>query len=111
MTSVVSISPATLAAFCKAYRVTLVGSMMPASNMSAYFSVAASNPIDSFSLRTRSATTDPSWPAFLRDRLPAGQDREILEHRLTAIAEARRLHRGHVQRAAQLVDDQGRQRL
>src|SRR5881396_3051432 len=64
MTSVVSISPATLDAFCKAQRTTLVGSMMPASNMSAYFSRAASKPIDSFSLRTCSTTTDPSKPAF-----------------------------------------------
>lgn len=38
MTSVVNIRPATLAAFCKAHRVTLVGSMIPASIRSTYSS-------------------------------------------------------------------------
>ena len=41
MTSVVSIKPATLAAFCKAQRDTFVGSMMPSLIMSTYSSVAA----------------------------------------------------------------------
>ena len=41
----------------------------------------------------------------------AGQDGDILEHRLAAIAEAGRLDGGHLQAAAQLVDDQRRQRL
>ena len=41
----------------------------------------------------------------------AGQDRDIFEHRLAPIAEARRLDRDARQRAANLVDDQGRQRL
>src|SRR3954471_12331064 len=45
------------------------------------------------------------------DRLAVGQNRDVLEHRLAAIAEARRLDRGGLQRAAQLVDDQRRQRL
>ena len=40
-TSVVSIRPAMLAAFCKAERVTLVGSTMPALNMSTYSPVFA----------------------------------------------------------------------
>jgi hypothetical protein len=40
--SVVSISPAMLAAFSSAQRTTLVGSMMPALNMSTYFPVFAS---------------------------------------------------------------------
>ena len=48
---------------------------------------------------------------ILGDHLAAGQDRDVLEHRLAAIAEARRLHRRHLQAAAQLVDDQRRQRL
>ena len=47
----------------------------------------------------------------LGDDLAAGEDRDVLEHRLAAVAEARRLHRGGLQRAAQLVDDQRGQRL
>ena len=43
--------------------------------------------------------------------LAAGEDRDVLEHRLAAIAEARRLDRRDLQRAAQLVDDERRQRL
>ena len=38
--------------------------------------------------------------------LAAGQDRDVLQHRLTAIAEARSLHRNRVERAADLVDDE-----
>src|ERR1700687_4349904 len=41
MTSVVSNRPATEAAFCRARRVTLVGSKMPISTISPYSSVAA----------------------------------------------------------------------
>ena len=44
MTSVVSRSPATDAAFCSANLVTFVGSMMPAFSMSSYSSVAALKP-------------------------------------------------------------------
>ena len=47
----------------------------------------------------------------LADHLAAGQDRDVLEHRLAAIAEARRLDRRDLEAAAQLVDDQRRQRL
>ena len=47
----------------------------------------------------------------LGDRAAAGQDRDVLEHRLAAIAEAGRLDRGGLQRAAQLVDDERRQRF
>src|SRR5262249_60600993 len=46
-----------------------------------------------------------------RDGLATGESRDVFEHRLAAVAEARRLHRGRVQRAAELVDDQRRQRL
>src|SRR5207302_2251854 len=46
-----------------------------------------------------------------RDRLAAGQDRDVLQHGLAAIAEARRLDGRDLQAAAQTVDDQGRQRL
>ena len=42
---------------------------------------------------------------------PLGEDRDVFEHRLAAIAEARRLDRGGLQRAAQLVDDERRQRF
>ena len=47
----------------------------------------------------------------LGDQLAAGQDRDVLEHRLAAIAEARRLDGRDLEAAAQLVDDQGGQRL
>ena len=43
--------------------------------------------------------------------LAAGQDRDVFQHRLAAIAEARSLHRRGLQRAAQLVHDQRRQRF
>src|SRR6201996_250258 len=42
-----------------------------------------------------------------RDRLAAGQDRDVLQHGLAAIAEARRLDGGDLQTATQTVDDQG----
>src|SRR5208282_1237460 len=48
---------------------------------------------------------------IFRDRLAARQDSNVLEHRLAAIAEARSLHGGDLQTAAQLVDDQSGQRL
>ena len=47
----------------------------------------------------------------LGDGLAAGQDGDVFEHRLPAIAVAGRLDRGDLQRAAQLVDDERRQRL
>ena len=65
ITSVVSINPATLAAFCNAQRDTLVGSMIPALIMSTYSSVAALYPPLRFlSLRTFSTMMEPSIPAF-----------------------------------------------
>src|SRR6266436_5056405 len=48
---------------------------------------------------------------IFRDCLPAGQDRNVLQHRLAAIAEARRLDGRDLEAAAQLVDDQGSERL
>ena len=48
---------------------------------------------------------------ILADHLTAGQDGEVLEHRLAPIAKARRLHRRDLEAAAQLVDDERRQRL
>jgi hypothetical protein len=47
----------------------------------------------------------------LGDGAAAGEDRDVLEHRLAAVAEARGLDGRGLQRAAQLVDDQRRQRL
>ena len=41
----------------------------------------------------------------------AGEGRNVGEHGLAAVAEARRLHRGDVQQAADLVDDDGGQGL
>ena len=72
----------------------------------------------SFSMRTRLAL--PSIckrdvleldAEVLGDQRARGEDRDVLEHRLAAIAEARRLDRRDLEAAAQLVDDQGRQRL
>src|SRR5579863_228305 len=48
---------------------------------------------------------------ILGDHLAAGEDRDVLEHRLAAIAEAGRLDRRDLEAAAQLVDDQRRQSL
>ncbi len=48
---------------------------------------------------------------IFRDRLAAGQDSDVLQHGLAAIAEARRLDGSNLEAAAQLVDDQGRKRF
>jgi len=48
---------------------------------------------------------------LLADDIAGGEDRDVLEHRLAAIAEARRLDRRDLEAAAQLVDDERRQRL
>src|ERR1700683_320386 len=48
---------------------------------------------------------------ILSDGLAAGEGGNVLEHGLAAIAKAGRLHGGALERAAQLIDDQGRQRL
>src|SRR6185437_14733561 len=48
---------------------------------------------------------------ILSDHRARGQDGDILEHRLTAIAKAWRLDRRNLKAATQLVDDQGRERL
>ena len=44
-------------------------------------------------------------------RRAAGQHRDVFQHRLATIAEARRFHRADLQRAAQFVHDQGRERF
>src|SRR5437763_14964582 len=48
---------------------------------------------------------------IFRNRLAAGQYRDVLQHRLAAIAEARRLDGRSLEAAAQPVDDEGRKRL
>ncbi len=44
----------------------------------------------------------------LEERRAAGQDRQVFEHRLAAIAVARGLDRTDLDDAAELVDDEGR---
>src|SRR3954454_20434958 len=48
---------------------------------------------------------------LLGDDLAAGEDRDVLEHALAAVAEARRLDGDAGERAAELVDDERRERL
>src|SRR4029077_3970104 len=40
------------------------------------------------------------------DRLATGEDRDVLQHRFAAVAEARRFHRCDLEATAQLVDDE-----
>ncbi len=65
MHSVVRSRPATLAAFCRAKRVTLAGSMTPALIRSSYYSVSALKPMAPFISLTCSTMTEPSRPALL----------------------------------------------
>ena len=46
---------------------------------------------------------------LLGDHLAARENRDVLQHRLAAVAEARRLDRGDIENTAQFVDDQRRQ--
>ena len=46
-----------------------------------------------------------------RDQLAAGGDRQVLQHRLAPVTEARRLHRGDLEGLADRVDHEGRQGL
>ena len=48
---------------------------------------------------------------LLGDDLAAGEDRDVLEHPLAAVAEAGRLDGDGLEGAAQLVDDDRRERL
>ena len=50
-------------------------------------------------------------PDLLGDDLAAGEDRHVLEHRLAALAEAGRLDRCGLERAADLVHDERREGL
>src|SRR5207245_6504068 len=44
---------------------------------------------------------------IFRDRLTAGQNRDVLQHGLAAIAEARSLDGGDLEATTQTVDDEG----
>ena len=48
---------------------------------------------------------------FFGNDLAAGQNCNVLQHRLAAVAKTGRLDRAAFQDAAQMIDDQGRQRL
>ena len=48
---------------------------------------------------------------IFRDQLAAGENGDVFQHGLAAVAEARRLDGRHLQAAAQLVDDQGGDRF
>src|SRR3990167_3240668 len=48
---------------------------------------------------------------FLGDHRARRQDRDILQHGLAAVTEARRLHRADLEDTADVVDHQGRERL
>ena len=86
--------------------------------MSAFLPAPSTMVVLSLSILTRLA-----WPRSLRVTfsslmprsslidLTAGQHRDVLQHLLAAIAEARRLDGGGVERAAQLVDDERRERF
>src|SRR5699024_1018238 len=63
--SVVRNRPAIEAAFCRAERVTLTGSLMPAASRSSYPPVTALRPNPGSRLATLSATTPASRPAFV----------------------------------------------
>src|SRR5207247_7188695 len=45
------------------------------------------------------------------DQRAAGQDGDVAEHRLAAVAKTRGFHRTNVEDAAQLIDDEKRQRF
>ncbi len=66
-----------------------------------------------FLARPRSVSlTESSWmPRSLKMACAAGQRGDVAQHRLAAIAVAGRLHRTDIQNAAELVDDQRRQRF
>ncbi|GAK50203.1 hypothetical protein U14_01430 [Candidatus Moduliflexus flocculans] len=48
---------------------------------------------------------------IIGNHLAVGQNGNVFQHRFAAVAEARRFHGGHIQRAAQFVDHEGRQRF
>ena len=87
-------------------------------SMSAFLPAPSMIVVFSFSMRTRLALAEHVErhvleldAEILGDQRAGAEDGDVLEHRLAAIAEARRLDRRDLEAAAQLVDDQGRQRL
>ena len=79
--SLVSSRVATLAAFCSAVRVTLVGSMTPALTRSSYLSVAAlypSLPSASSDLLADDAAVLAGVGGDLRQRRPAGAEDDVV---------------------------------
>ena len=61
--------------------------------------------------RCLSSTFSSLMPRSSRQQRPPGEDGDVAQHRLAAIAEARRLDGAHVQHAAQPVDDERREGL
>jgi hypothetical protein len=59
--------------------------------------------------RSRDVAFSSLRPDLFADDLAAGQDRDVFEHRLAAIAEARGLDGADLQRAAELVHDERRE--
>ena len=65
--------------------------------------------------RALPSTSRPTWsslrPTSCADDLATGEDRDVLQHGLAAVTEARSLDGDDVERAADLVDDERRQGL
>ena len=61
--------------------------------------------------RCSSSTLSSFRPRSSLISVPPVSDGDVAQHGLAAIAEARGLHRTDIEHAAQLVDDQGRQRF
>ena len=87
----------------------LMASFLPAPSMIVVLSLS----ILTFLARPRSLELDVLEldAQVLEDRLAAGQDGDVLEHGLAAVAVAGGLDGAALERAAQLVDDQRRQGL
>ena len=86
-----------------------ISAFLPAPSTIVVFSLA----IDTFLARPSMSSVDVLEldAEVFGDHLAAGQDGDVLEHGLAAIAEARRLDGGDLQAAAQLVDDERGERL
>ena len=87
----------------------LMSLLLPAPSMIVVLSLSTIT----FLARPRSASVRFSslMPKLSNTGGAAGQDGDIFQHRLAAIAVARCLDRTHLERAAEPVDDQGRQGL
>ena len=87
----------------------LISAFVPAPSTIVVFSLS----IVTFLARPRSRELDVLEvdAEVFEDRLAAGQDGDVAEHGLAAVAVAGRLDGRDLEDAAELVDDQGRQRL